>query len=126
MNKAPALRVIVDLDCDTLRIPRNGKHCDYLFVGEESEIAWVAPIELKGGNLGAQDALDQLQGGVRAADTWLPQRSSFQFVPVLAHGKRIHKQDLRTLNSRKLTLRGQKRQTVLIRCGDPLKVALSG
>lgn len=40
--------LIVDLDCATLPIQEDQKRCDYLFIGEEDNTAWVAPIELSG------------------------------------------------------------------------------
>ena len=114
-------RVVVDLDCDALDLAPEGKRCDYLVVGEESDAAWVAVVEHKGGAFKAGLVVEQLQGGADAADQWLPARSGFQFVPVLAHGKGVHKKDQRTLRSRKIKLRGQEKQTVLIGCGGGLK-----
>ena len=125
MQKAPTRRVVVDLDCDDLQIPGNQKRCDYLFVGEENNTTWVVPIELKSGGLKAQDVVDQIQAGAGLADAWLPQEGSFQFVPVLAHGKGIHSKDLQILRDRKIKLRGQKKQTVLVRCGRALKEVLN-
>ena len=117
-------RVVVDLDCDALDLPPEGKRCDYLIAGEESDAAWVAAVELKGGAFKAGPVVEQLQGGADAADQWLPAGSGFQFVPVLAHRKGVHKKDQKTLRSRKIRLRGQERQAVLIRCGQELGMAL--
>ncbi len=126
LNGAPQERVIIDMDCDALQIPDDKKKCDYLFVGEEKNTTWVVPIELKSGRLRAREVLEQLEEGVKMADMWLPQGISFQLVPVLAHGKRIHPHDLKVLRSRKIRLRGQRKGAVLIRCGDPLTKALTG
>ena len=117
-------RVVVDLDCDALDLAPEGKRCDYLVVGEESDAAWVAAVEHKGGAFKAGPVVEQLQGGADAAGQWLPAGSGFQFVPVLAHGKGVHKRDQRTLRSRRIRLRGQEKQTVLIRCGQELRKAL--
>ena len=118
------MRILVDMDCDALSIPNNWKRCDYLFVGEESNETWVAPIELKSGRLSGNAVLEQLEGGVRMADIWLPKGVSFQLVPALAHGKKIHRNDLKVLRSRKIQLRGQKKGTMLIKCGEQLTKAL--
>ena len=120
LAEAPSPRVIVDMDCETLPIRGNGQRCDYLFVGDEGNRTWIAPIELKSGRLNAREALGQLEGTARVADSWLPQGVSFQFAPVLAHGKKIHRNDLKVLRSRKIQLRGQKKATTLIRCGGKL------
>ena len=126
LKGAPRERVVIDMDCEALQVSDDQKRCDYLFVGEEDNTTWVVPIELKSGRLRAREILEQLEEGVKMADVWLPQGISFQLVPVLAHGKRIHPHDLKVLRSRKIRLRGQRKGAVLIRCGDPLTRALTG
>ena len=120
LAEAPSPGVIVDMDCETLPVQGNGKRCDYLFVGGECSETWVAPIELKSGRLNASEVLGQLEGAARVADSWLPKGTSFRFAPVLAHGKKIHRNDLKVLRSRKIKLRGQKKGTTLIKCGEKL------
>ncbi len=124
MEEAPAHRVVVDLDCDRLNIAQTGKRCDYLFVGEEKGVAYVAPIELKSGGFVSSSVLDQLQGGADIVASWLPPDSAFRFVPILAHGKGVHREDLKTLRSARIKLREYESAPLLIRCGDPLKSAL--
>ena len=101
-----------------------GAPTEHLFVGEEAETARVVPIELKSGGFRAADVAEQLRGGAALAASWLPEDSAFSFVPVLAHGKRIHKRELKKLRSEKIRLRGQARQIVPIHCGQPLRGAL--
>lgn len=113
-------RVVVDMDCDSLPIPRSQRRCDYLFVGQEDNAIRVAPIEMKTGRLSANEVLEQLKGGALTADKWLPEKVEFQFVPILAHAKKIRRNNLRVLLSKKIQLRGQSRKTVLINCGDRL------
>ena len=126
LNGAPQERVVIDMDCEALQIPADRKRCDYLFVGEENNTTWVVPIELKGGRIGSvREVLQQLEEGIRIADRWLPQGISFQFVPVLAHGRKIHRNDLKVLRSGKMQLRGQRKGIALIRCDDPLTKALA-
>ena len=71
MQKAPAQRVIVDLDCDELGLPSATKRRDYLFVGEEPRHVWVAPIERKSGGFKARAVVEQLQRGADAIGQWL-------------------------------------------------------
>lgn len=125
LSGAPVQRLIVDLDCETLRIPANRKRCDYLFLGEEDSTAWVVPIELKGGGFKADEVVEQLQGGCHAACDWLPLESSFRFVPVLAYGKRVHRKNFRDLRRRNITLRGKKSKIETLHCGEKLKKKLS-
>ena len=124
LKGAPKKRVIIDMDCEALPIPANKKRCDYLFVGEDPNTTWVIPIEMKSGGLRASEVLGQLEEGVRVANMWLPQGNSFQFVPVLAHGKGIHRNELKILRSKEIQLRRQKKKIMLIKCGAPLKNAL--
>lgn len=124
LNGAPRLRVIVDMDCKALQIPSARKRCDYLFVGEENTVSWVVPMELKKGRFKAKDVVGQLRGGARTAEKWLPPGGSFQFVPVLVHGRRIHPEERKLLRSTKIKLGGQERQTELLCCGGKLKKVL--
>ena len=124
MEGISVARIVVDLDCNELDLAPASKRCDYLFVGEELNAAWVAAVEHKSGGVDEGQVTQQLQGGANAADKWLPAGSSFQFVPVLAHGKGVHRNDQKTLRSRKIKLRDQEKQTVLIRCGQGLKEVL--
>lgn len=124
LNGAPRTHVVIDLDCGALSIPQDQRRCDYVFVGEQSSTTWVSPIELKSGRFSVSKVLEQLSGGAGVADKWLPQGIALQFVPVLAHGKSIHKEDRRRLLSRTLNLRGRTSKTMLLKCGDPLTKAL--
>ena len=124
LRGVPSVRVIVDMDCDALRIPDVQKRCDYLFFGEERDTTCVAPIELKRGRFSVSAVLEQIKGGIGMAESWLPPGVSFRFVPVLVHDGTIHREDRKALLSRKVQLRKQKRGVVLIKCGDPLTKAL--
>lgn len=120
LGGAPQVRVVVDMDCEALPIPHYQRRCDYVFVGEDSNATWVAPIEMKTGRLSANEVLEQLEGGALTADKWLPKKVEFQFVPILAHAKKIRRNNLRVLLSKKIQLRGQSRKAVLIKCGERL------
>ena len=124
LKGAPSRRVIVDMDCAALSIPSARKRCDYLFVGEGGDATLVAPIELKSGRFNASAVLEQLEGGIMAAERWLPKEVRFRLIPILAHGKGIRRENLKALRSRKLKLRGQSKRTELIKCGDALTKAL--
>ena len=126
LQGTPPERVIIDMDCDALGIPDNQNRCDFLFVCKQNErTIWVVPIELKSGDVkSVNEVVKQLEGGAKKADAWLLQSAQFQFVPVLAHGKSIHKADLRKLRSQKIQLRGKPRKIALVKCGDRLTEAL--
>lgn len=121
-----AKRVIVDLDCHELHIPRGRKRCDYVFVGEKRTKAWVALIELKSRRFHAAEVIAQLQGGAETVEEkkWLPDDSAFQFVPVLAHGRDLRIKQRNELRFHKVRLCGQTRRVALVRCDGRLKDAL--
>lgn len=125
LRGAPAEHVVVDLDCDALRLGQR-KRCDYVFVGAEDEKAWVAPMEMKKGGFRANEVVKQLQGGAAAAGRWIPEDCSFAFVPVLVHGKGVRKEENRRLRAGRVTLRNQTRQIELVHCGETLRSALGG
>ena len=121
----PGKIVVVDLDCEALRISPDQKRCDYLFFGEKRTKRWVVPIELKSGRFNARDVIDQLQGGADVADAWLPQGARFQFIPLLVQGaKVVRKNDFIALRSGKVGLRDKKKQIVMRFCEDKLKDVL--
>ena len=125
MADAPRPHLLVDLDCRDLEPVRDGKRCDFLFVADGDHAAWVVPIELKSGVFRGGPVTEQLQGGANAANDWIPAGCSLQFVPVLASGQRVRRERLKSLRRVTVTLRGQRRKPLLIRCGAPLANALA-
>ena len=123
MKGAPTPRVTVDMDCKRLGI--QGSRCDYLFVGEHQGSAWVVPIELKSGKVRTSEVRDQLQGGAQFAQTLLAAGDQFNFVPVLVHGKSIHRLELNKLRQARISLRGKIQQPRLIKCGEPVTRVLN-
>ena len=125
MQGAASTRVVVDLDCEKLEFAPRQKRCDYL-VGEDEDDAWVVAMELKSGRFKAGDAARQLQGGADMIDSWIPWNSSFRFVPVLAHGRTVPREEQKALRrpSNRVGLRGQVKQIELIRCETPLAAVL--
>lgn len=119
-------RVVVDLDCTKLDFASRRKRCDYLVVGEDEDDAWVVAMELKSGRFKATDAARQLQGGADLIDSRLPWKSAFRFVPVLAHGRTVPREEQKALRrpSNRVDLRGQVKQIELIRCGTTLAAVL--
>lgn len=125
LQGAPAARVILDLDCEELRIG-DRKHCDYVLIGVESGHDWVVPMELKGGRFKVQDVVKQLDGGAAVVSDWIPTGCAVDLVPVLVHGKGLHRHERDRLRSARVRLRNQTRRIELVRCGQPLADALRG
>ena len=94
------------------------------FLRTTSDVAYVAPVELKSGGFKASTVIAQIQGGADAADKWLPPGNAFRFAPVLVHGKGVDRQNLKKLRRARIKLRGHEPAPVLIRCGAKLTSAL--
>ena len=113
-------RLTIDLNCKELGIS-NKKRCDYLFIGQADATTYVALIELKSGKVDSvTDVAKQLQGGADLAAQLLPSNASFQFRPVLAHGKSIRKHTRTRLRKAKVKLRGTPTPILIVRCGSKL------
>ena len=127
MTDAPRPHILIDLDCERLEISGRTR-CDYLFVAEDDggRAPWVMPMELKRGRLNVNHVTKQLQAGADLADEWLSDATSFRLVPVLAHGKPMHRQARENFRRTTVRLRGRKRRIFRIRCGAPLRAALVG
>ncbi len=114
-------RLTITLDCQELGI-RHKKRCDYLFIGQTGATTYVALIELKSGKVhSATGVAQQLQGGADlVAARLLPSNASFQFCPVLAHRKGIHRHILKKLRNKKVTLHETTAPIRLVQCDSKL------
>ena len=120
LDGTPPKRLIVDMDCEALGL-EDETRCDYLFVSEEGKTTWVIPIELKGGKVGSVTRVaNQLRGGAELAAQLLPLGLTLLFIPILAHKKPIHRQDLKQLRRENIHLRGRVRKIEIVRCGAKL------
>lgn len=122
---APLKRVLIDMDCRSHQIQNDQKRCDYLFIGEENNTTWVAPIELKSGRVKSVTVVkSQLEGGTVVANNYLRKSTDFKFVPVLVHGGKISKDVHRRLLSERIQLRGKRGKIARLKCGEQLAKAL--
>ena len=106
------------------KFPMNRGGATICFSAKNRDTTCVVPIELKSGRFSVSAVLEQIEGGIGMAESWLPSGISFRFVPVLVHDGTIHRQHLRALRARKVQLRKKKKGVVLIKCGQPLTKAL--
>ena len=120
----PRARVTVDLDCETLEVS-DQKRCDYLVACARDGKGWVALLELKAGRFDADGVIKQLKGGAVLAHGWLPSDCAFCLVPVLVHGRGVHRRDRRRLRAARIALRNQEASVQLMRCGKSLADVLA-
>ncbi len=120
LKGAPAPRAIIDLDKPGSPLGQSRTRCDYLFVAEVEDEWWVAPLELKKGQLHANEAIRQLQAGAIIADQLVPPEEPVKLHPVAVSGG-MHKAERNTLRSKgRVRFRGRTELIRLMSCGDSL------
>ena len=124
MNGIIGERIIVDMDCKELDIPKCRKRCDFIFIGKGN---WVAPIELKRGSLEASEVIEQLKTGAAIAERkFVPDQAKVKFRPLVAYGGKIHKSQYLALQKSQSLIKfnGGNYEAKPIRCGSPLAQVL--
>ena len=129
LSGLPDQRVLVDLDCHDLDIDPKMRRCDFILACDDNQIAQIAPIELKRGDVEPADVAEQLAGGAQIADRWLPQEGSLRvrFRPVVVYGGKFNRHQRRKPTAKeKVRFRGRLYEIKRIRRGSPLRDALGG
>lgn len=120
-------RVVVDLDTvfPSGQTGRNQCEC-ILFYFEAAANFVVIPIELKGGEVDASEASNQLKGGAAFAADYVPSGSKNVCHPILFHNG-ISRAEVRQLKSSgsKVHFRGKSFEIKTARCGQKLTDVLS-
>ena len=122
---SPSYRVVVDADLAFPTHQMEGKRCDYVlfFIGTTNDTLITASIELKSGSVDASEASEQLQRGADFANRFAPKDGTSSCYPVLFHGNRIHRQELKVLNRTKVHFRGLLMTITTARCGKSKNLA---
>ena len=126
LSGAPEPRLIVDFDKPGSPLGPDSTRCDYLFVAEGSGgSGWVAPLELKKGQLRAGEVVRQLQAGARAAEHLVPSGTPVAFRPV-AVSRNVPKAERNRLKDKSSWIRFHECAELvrLIPCGARLVQAL--
>lgn len=114
-----ANRVIVDMDCNDLGIAKDQSRCDYIFIGEGN---WIVPMEMKRGNIQADEVTKQLRAGAAFAERIVPPETDISFRPVVAYGGKLHRSQSEALKRKGSKIRFQNKMYEVkpIRCKAPL------
>ena len=124
MTDVPFPRVVVDADLAFPAHNRDGKRCDFiLFLFDNKGRFLIAPIELKGRNVDASEAFEQLQQGADFAAGVAAQTPGTLCRPILFHRRKIHLKQLRKLNRAKVRFRGRNLTITIARCNRPGNLA---
>ena len=126
MTDVPEPRLIVDLDKPGSPLASNATRCDYLVIAEDQQdIGLVALLELKRGQLHADEVVRQLQAGADAAEKLITQDEEVRFRPIAA-SNRVSKHERTRLKRVRSMVRfhGRKEPIRLMSCGAPLSQEL--
>ena len=128
LEGSPIPSLLIDMDHPDSPAGRGARRCDYLFIGEDDEDTrlYVVPLELKSSGIRTNTVSSQLRAGARVAERIVPGSSSVRFVPVAAHGGKLHRKQIKDLArpGMGVPFRGEMYPIRLIRCGEPLAEAL--
>ncbi len=124
MTNAPNPRLIVDFDKPDSPLSQVTTRCDYLVIAEDQHnFGWVAPLELKRGQLHADKVFTQLQAGASAAEKLVGEDESVKFRPVAASG-RVSKHDRNRLKNKRIRFHRHLEPVRLMSCNTPSVQAL--
>ena len=126
LENLPRRYRLIDMDHSDAPGRSHEERCDYLFFGEDASRRWVVPLELKRGSARASKVAAQLQAGAREAEQLIGADGAVGFVPVAAHGRRMHRQQVNSLArpEHQVRFQGTRYKIELLKCGAPLADAL--
>lgn len=101
------------------------KLCDRIvFCGEHGLI--MAAVELKGGkNVNISDAREQIQNGLRIAESILGVHPVTEWFPLLLYNGGMHPDETRLLRAKSVEFRGERKNIDKRNCGTRLSTVLS-
>ena len=117
MADLPSEHVVLDVDLAFPTDKADTNQCDFiLFYIDQSSIVGV-PMELKGGDVDASEAIAQLREGARIVDNFAPRNVAIDLVLVLVHADGIHKAQFEKLRDSRIRFRGAEFPINTARCG---------
>lgn len=126
LKDVPKQHLLVDFDKLNTPSGNKTKRCDYLFISDRNSEnqPYIAPIELKKGNLDVSKVAAQIKEGVGIAKDLFPKKTAVSFRPIVACGGKATKIEIKKLRQYKINFHGSSEFIRLIRCGSPLIKAL--
>lgn len=119
MANVPTERVVLDVDLAFPTGRADTNQCDFvLFYIDTTQNNLVGvPMELKRGDVGASEAIAQLQEGARIVDSCTPNDVKMNLVLVLVHGGSMHRSQRNRLRTSRIRFRGEEFPINTARCG---------
>ena len=119
MTNIPPDRVVIHVEDEFDSRKMGGQRCDRLLFYIAGNNLVAAPIELKGGDVDASEAYQQLQAGTNFAQYLTPKITKIVCFPLLFY-EHIHKVQLAKLRKYRVRFRGQRLPIQIKRCGGRL------
>ena len=118
----PRRHRLIDMDHADAPERSREERCDYLYFGDADARRWVVPLELKRGSVRASKIAAQLQTGAEVAEHLVGDDVAVSFIPIAAHGGRVHRQQVNSLArpENQVKFRGTRYRIELLKCGSAL------
>lgn len=125
LTNIPSDRIIVNVDRMFNELGVKGKRCDkfLLFANLNEDILVIVLMELKSGHFNANDVSEQLQSSANFISGLVPKHYATACIPILFHGKGLHKAQSTDLKRAEIRFRGEKIPIRFNKCGAPKNLA---
>lgn len=119
LQSKPVNRVVLDVDLAFPTDRAKTNQCDLILfhIDDAQNDLVVVPMELKGGDVDASEAVAQLREGARIIDRYVPNDVEMNLVLVLVHGGSMHKSQRNRLRTSRVRFRGEEFPINTARCG---------
>ena len=119
LQSKPVNRVVLDVDLAFPTDRAKTNQCDLILfhIDDAQNDLVVVPMELKGGDVDASEAVAQLREGARIIDRHVPNDVEMNLVLVLVHGGSMHRSQRNRLRTSRVRFRGEEFPINTARCG---------
>ena len=109
MADIPSERVIFDVDLAFPTDKAESNQCDFIlfYIDADQNSLVGVPMELKGGDIDASEAIAQLREGARIVDDFAPSGIRISLILVLVHSDGLHKAQYERLRTARIRFRGE-------------------
>ena len=118
MANLPSERVILDVDLAFPTDKARTNQCDFIlfYIDTDQRSLVGVPMELKGGNVDASEAIAQLREGARIVDNFAPSGIRISLILVLVHSDGLHKAQYERLRTSRIRFRGEEFPIYTTKC----------
>ena len=109
MADLPSERVVLDVDLAFPTDKAETNQCDFIlfYIDTDQSCLVGVPMELKGGDIDASEAIAQLREGARIVDDFAPSNIRISLILVLVHSDGLHKAQYERLRTSRIRFRNE-------------------